>query len=196
MTLPENSADRHREVAGTFTRVALAVTDWDAPTPVAQWTTRDVVGHLTTWFPGFLLDAAGIDVAASVDVAQDPVRAWTEQAQNVQRVLDDPERSAQTFEHQHIGPQSVTSCIDMIYTPDVFMHSWDLARGAGVDLQLDPDFAATMLSGMTAMEDAMRSSGQYGPAVTIPADAPEQHKLLAFIGRNPYWPDEVPSLES
>lgn len=196
MALSEDPAQLHRQVAATFSRAVAAVSDWDAPTPVKGWTTRDVVGHLTTWFPGFLNSAAGIDVGASTTVNQDPVRVWAEQTHKVQAVLDDPELSRQTFEHQHIGPQTVTSCINMIYTPDVFMHSWDLARGAGIEPTLDPDFIAALLGGMKQMEDALRSSGQYGPAVEIPADASLQNQLFAFIGRNPYWPDDVPSSDS
>lgn len=193
MALPNNPADLHREVAATFTSVVDQVQDWDAPTPVDGWTTRDVVGHLTTWFPDFLQNAAGIDVRATTNVSTDPVRTWAEQAENVQAVLDDPVRSALSFEAPHVGQQTVSACINMIYTPDVFMHSWDLARGAGVGVELDGDFAAQLLGGMTRMEDAIRASGQYGPAVEIPVEASTQEKLFAFIGRNPYWPAEVPS---
>jgi hypothetical protein len=34
----------------------------------------------------------------------------------------------------------------------------------------------------------MRSSGQYGPRVAVPADADIQTRLLGFIGRDPGWP--------
>jgi len=35
------------------------------------------------------------------------------------------------------------------------------------------------------MEAELRSSGHYGPAVSVPADADIQTRLLAFIGRAP-----------
>ena len=38
---------------------------------------------------------------------------------------------------------------------------------------------------MEPYEDAMRSSGQYGPRVEVPADADVQTRMLAFIGRLP-----------
>jgi hypothetical protein len=38
--------------------------------------------------------------------------------------------------------------IDMIYTSDVFLHRWDLARATGQDETLDPDKCAAMLEGM------------------------------------------------
>jgi uncharacterized protein (TIGR03086 family) len=75
--------------------------------------------------------------------------------------------------------------IDMIYTSDVFMHRWDLARATGQDETLDPEKCAAMLEGMLPMDEVLRESGQYGPRVHVPDDADVQTKLLAFIGRNP-----------
>jgi uncharacterized protein (TIGR03086 family) len=75
--------------------------------------------------------------------------------------------------------------IDMIYTGDVFLHRWDLARATGQDETLDPDKCAAMLEGMLPMDEALRQSGQYGPRVHVTDDADVQTKLLAFIGRTP-----------
>ena len=75
--------------------------------------------------------------------------------------------------------------VDMIYTADVFMHRWDLARATGLDERLDPAICAEMLAGMEPLDDVLRSSGQYGPRVAVPDDADVQTKLLAFIGRTP-----------
>ena len=52
-----DAATQHRERAARFAAVIDGVTDWAAPTPVKEWTARDVVAHLTSWFPEFL--AAG-----------------------------------------------------------------------------------------------------------------------------------------
>ena len=40
---------------------------------------------------------------------------------------------------------------------------------------------------MEPFEELMRSSGQYGPRVAVPDDAPAQDRLLGFIGRDPQW---------
>ena len=37
------------------------------------------------------------------------------------------------------------------------------------------------------MEELIRASGQYGPAVPAPEDAPVQDRMIGFIGRDPYW---------
>ena len=48
--------------------------------------------------------------------------------------------------------------IDRIYTADVFMHRWDLARATGQDETLDPERCAAMYEGMATDRPAARSS--------------------------------------
>jgi hypothetical protein len=67
------------------------------------------------------------------------------------------------------------------------MHTWDLARATGQDDTLDPEYSAELLEGMIPYEEAMRTSGQYGPRVPVPDDAPVQDRMLGFIGRDPHW---------
>jgi hypothetical protein len=67
------------------------------------------------------------------------------------------------------------------------MHTWDLARGAGLDDRLDPDACADMVEGMEPMADVLAASGQYGPRVPVPDDADAQTRLLGLIGRDPSW---------
>jgi hypothetical protein len=33
----------------------------------------------------------------------------------------------------------------------------------------------------------LRDSGQYGPAVPVPDDAPVADRLMGFVGRDPAW---------
>jgi uncharacterized protein (TIGR03086 family) len=80
---------------------------------------------------------------------------------------------------------SLEQAIAMIYTNDVFLHRWDLARATGQDETLDADRCAEMFEAMEPMDEMLRQSGQYGPRVVVPDDADVQTKLLAFIGRTP-----------
>ena len=187
MALPDRPADRHREVAGLFTERVRGARAWDAPAPVPGWAARDVVRHLTEWFPSFLSAGAGIDLARGPSVDDDPVAAWQVHADAVQAVLDDPETPDRKLTNPHIGSLPLDAAIDQFYTSDIFMHTWDLSRATGQDDRMDPDFAAMLLSGMEPMEEIIRSSGQYGPRVEVPADADVQARLLGFIGRDPYW---------
>jgi uncharacterized protein (TIGR03086 family) len=184
MTDP-TAADDHRAVAGRFTELVRNADParWDDPAPVEGWVARDVVRHLVGWLPAFLTGSAGIDLPAGPSVDDDPVAAWTTLADAVQGLLDDPESAARPVKNEHMGEMTVESALSMIWTNDVFMHSWDLARATGQDERLDPERCAGMYEGMLPMDAMLRASGQYGPRVEVPDDADPQTKLLAFIGR-------------
>ena len=184
MALPETPAARHAVVAGDFGRLVARTPDWSAPAPVAGWTARDVVEHLVGWFPGFLA-AGGIELSSGPPVAQDPLGAWQHQADAVQALVE--ERGDESFTHPYAGTHRLADAVDQFYTADVFMHSWDLARAGGQDPGLDEDQAARMLAGMQPIEAMLRDSGQYGPAVPVPDDAPVVDRLMGFIGRDPAW---------
>lgn len=179
--------DRHRRVAETFGRQVDATVDWDAATPVPEWTARDVVSHLTEWFPGFLAAGSGLTLATGPGVVVDPAGAWRHQAQSVQDLLDDPATAARTFEHPMIPACPLPEAIDRFYTTDVLMHTWDLARAGGHDDGLDPDECAALLNTMEPLDEMLRQSGQYGPRQPVAADADGTARLMAFIGRDPLW---------
>lgn len=202
MTLPADEAARHSEVAGRFTDLVRGTTTWDAPAPVEGWTARDVVEHLMTWLPGLLashevsfprpvsshatLTAGPSD--RSAERSGDPlVGEWKAHAAAVQAILDDPASRDHMIEDPHFPEMSLTQMIDRLYTTDVFMHSWDLARATGQPDRLDADHAAELLAGMEPMDAMLRSSGHYGPRVEVDADADATDRLVAFIGRDPGW---------
>jgi uncharacterized protein (TIGR03086 family) len=182
-----DAAERHRTHAAAFERRVRGATAWDVPSPVPEWTARDVVRHLVEWFPPFLADGSGIKLPSGPSVDEDPVGAWTHQAQAIQAVLDDPAAANVTFAHRHIPPCPLPEAIDRFYTTDVFMHTWDLARATGQDDRLDPAECTALLEGMEPMDEMLRASGQYGPRVPVTDDADVQTRLMAFIGRDPAW---------
>ena len=182
-----SAADEHRCVAAEFTATVEGVPDggWDRPAPPHGWVARDVVRHLTEWFPAFLRGTAGIELPAGPSVDVDPAAAWRTQTAAVQALLDDPERAGAEYEFGPMGRSSLAEVIDRIYTADVFMHRWDLARATGQDETLDPQRCAALYEGMVPMDEVLRASGHYGPRVAVPDDADPQTRLLAFIGRQP-----------
>jgi len=86
-----------------------------------------------------------------------------------------------------MGSMELAAMVDRIYTTDVFMHTWDLARATGQDDRLDPAVTGPLVEGMEGMEEVLRSSGQFGVRVPVPDDADAQTRLLGFIGRDPDW---------
>jgi uncharacterized protein (TIGR03086 family) len=187
MALSDRPAQRHHEIAGLFTDRVGGTRSWDAPAPVEGWVARDVLRHLTEWLPSFLAGGAGIELPRGPSVDIDPVGAWQVHCDGVQALLDDPATDDRELANPHTGRLPLANAIDQFYVSDVFMHTWDLARATGQDERLDPDFCAQLLGGMEPMDEILRSSGQYGPRVGVPADADVQTRLLGFIGRDPFW---------
>jgi uncharacterized protein (TIGR03086 family) len=183
--IDDSPAEAHRRTAAAFTERVDNVVDWDATAPVDGWVARDVVDHLVTWLPGFL-DGGGVTLEDVPSVADDPVLAWHRHVAAVQALLESP-RAAEEFTHPHAGTRILGEVVDAFYTSDVFMHTWDLARATGQDNTLDPARCESMLAGMIPIDGMLRASGQYGPAVPVPADAPAQDRLMGFIGRDPAW---------
>ena len=187
MALSDRPAERHQQISMLFTERVRGARRWDAPTPVADWVARDIVRHLTEWLPAFLSAGGPIELARGPSPDDDPVAAWHVHCTSVQSLLDDPATAGRVLANPHIGEFALDRAIDQFYTTDVFLHTWDLARATGQDDRLDADFCGELLAGMEAMEDVIRSSGQYGPRFQVRADADSQTRLLGFIGRDPAW---------
>ncbi len=172
----------HDAIADRFGEVVDAVTDWDAPTPVAEWQARDVVHHLTTWLPG-LLDS--LEVPLPSGDLDDPVGSWRRQDAALRAALH--ERGEEMVTHQFLGTKTLGELIAQVYLGDLFCHTWDLARSAGIEPHLDPATCEEMVTGMAQMEDVLRGSGHYGPAWAGDPGPDPERRLMAFIGRDPDW---------
>ncbi len=180
-------ADRYRRVARRFTERVNEVQDaaWENPAPCEGWVARDVVRHLVEWIPPFLISAGGPALPVGPLVDEDPAGAWTALDGGIQSLLDDPVASATLISHPRAGSHRLDNAIATFFLGDVVVHTWDLARAAGLDETLDADVVHDMLVGMEPLDEMLRASGQYGPKVAVAADADEQTRLIAFTGRQP-----------
>ena len=101
---------------------------------------------------------------------------------SIQALLDGP-AAAREFTHPMAGSHVLADAVDRFYTTDVFMHTWDLARAASIDPDLDEDEAERILTEMRPLEPLLRNSGQFGPATPAPDGATAGDRLMAFAGR-------------
>jgi uncharacterized protein (TIGR03086 family) len=182
-----DAAERYRRAAARFTQRASEVEPeaWEAPAPCEGWVARDIVGHMVEWMPAFLLAAGGPSLPAGPSVDDDPVGAWTTMSDGIQGLLDDPATAALPLHHPQAGSHALADAVSMFVLGDIVIHTWDLARAAGLDETLDPDEVSAMLAGLQPMDEILRSSGHYGPKVAVLPDADEQTQLIAFTGRQP-----------
>jgi uncharacterized protein (TIGR03086 family) len=182
----DTAAERFRRAADRFTECVDGVgsDQWDLAAPCDGWVARDIVAHLVEWVPAFL-GRADLVVDPGPPVVADPAGAWNHLADAIQGFLDDPVIAAREFDAGPPGRLTVATALDMVVTGDLVIHTWDLARATGQDESLDPAVVSEMLAGMLPYDEALRSSGHYGPAVQVPDDADEQTRLIAFTGRTP-----------
>jgi hypothetical protein len=71
-------------------------------------------------------------------------------------------------------------------TADVLVHTWDLARAAGLDPALDEELCAFAYDGGRAA-GLGAASAMYHAAVPTRTDADLVSRLIALHGRDPEW---------
>lgn len=184
----DTASDRFRRVAGTFGAVVAAVPDdgWSRPAPPEGWVAADVVDHLLTWVPA-VLGPSGLEFPSDPSAQDDPLGAWTAFAATIQTALDDPAVAGRTFDAGPPGEMTVEQAVDMLVTGDVLVHTWDLARATGQDIELDAAVAAPMADAMLSMGDVLVASGHYRPATPVPDGADPTTRVVAATGRDPGW---------
>lgn len=160
---------------------------WRAPAPPEGWTTIDVVRHLVEWPPDLLRDGAQVQIGPGPDVDADPAGAWRHLADQVAQVLADPAVHDRKFAHPKAGEHALDDAIETFVLGDVVMHTWDLAKGAGLEVTLDPPVVHELVVGLRQLGDLLARSGQYAPVVPVGPDASEQDELIGLIGRDPGW---------
>jgi uncharacterized protein (TIGR03086 family) len=183
----ESISARYRRASDGFTaRVDEIHGDmWERPAPCEGWVARDVIHHVVEWMPAFLTSGGGPEIAVGPSVDDDPAGAWRALDTGIQTLLDDPAAAASTIAHPYAGTHRLDDAVDTFFLGDIIVHTWDLARAAGLDETLDPSLVHDMLVGIEPMDDVLRASGQFGPRVQVAADADEQTRLIAFTGRTP-----------
>lgn len=178
-------SDRYRRLAAEITRRVEAVPPdrWDAPSPCAGWSARDVLQHLIDShrsMPGYV----GIPVELALSVDDDPPGAWAEARDVMQDLLDDPDQAGLEYDG-YFGRTSLERTVDGFLGFDLVVHGWDIARATGQDETLPPDEVERIWADAQQMGDDLRLDGVCGPPVPISGDAPLQDRLIALLGRTP-----------
>lgn len=176
--------DRYRKRAEIFEAkvAAVAPDDWSNQSPCADWTARDVVGHIVVMHD-VMLQRVNRSLSAAPSVADDPRAAFRAARADVEALLADPVLATREVDTP-MGSMTAAEHVDRVVSADMPLHGWDLARATGQDDTIDPAEIANASAAVAGLpEEIMRMPGVFGPALTPPADADEQTKLLAFLGR-------------
>lgn len=180
----------HRTVECWATRVnGVSEDQWDAPTPCAGWTVRDLVNHVVgedLWtvplMEGQTIDQVGdrlegdllgdAPVASALDAAKEAVSVVAERLPSGHRV------------HLSYGDEEADEYVRQL-AADHLVHAWDLAVATGADARLDPHLVAAVGAWFRDREEIYRSAGAIGPRV--PGTGDPQADLLAAFGRRARW---------
>jgi uncharacterized protein (TIGR03086 family) len=163
---------------------------WDLPSPCEGWTVRDVAGHAMGVVSNV---AARCGMGDVLDVFADnpgtiagthPLTTWYSIRHRVLEALDQP-GALQIQIESSMGTMTVDAFIANM-TADGLIHTWDIARGAGVDERLDPTLVNVVYDIISARDEAVnRAPRRFTAPVAVDAKADAQTRLLAFAGRKP-----------
>ncbi|MET4781395.1 TIGR03086 family metal-binding protein [Glaciihabitans sp. UYNi722] len=171
----------HREFA---TRLG-AVTDWDAPTPDAGWSVRDLVSHVideqqqvphllagrTVMQAHHAAKPLGTDLRAEWRLySLAAAAAWEAAPLDVTVTLFHDTMTVTDFLREQVS--------------EVAIHAWDLARAVGASEQLDDALVEAVWTVFEPQRATLAASGLYALPVALPDDAPLQSRLLALTGRD------------
>ena len=175
--------DRWQMVAAGFgDRVRSVPADqWSAATPCVDWTARDIVGHVVGYYRS-LAGEVTAEGPGPMGNDEEPAAAWNQAYQRLQSLAQDPAALA-TEVSSPTGPSPLEQVLGTIVSMDTHVHTWDLGRAMGQDVQLDPGVVALIRQMLEPIDDLIRQPGIYGPKIEPPAGADEQTQLLCFLGR-------------
>jgi uncharacterized protein (TIGR03086 family) len=162
---------------------------WDNPSPCDGWTTKDVAGHAMAVINNVAARAGVGDEMPPFgdrpgDVAgDDPVATWYGVRGRLLEALDRA-GALQIEIKSSAGTMALDDFVGMM-VGDAYIHTWDLARAAGIDERLDPTLIPVVMASLEARGASIRAPGRHAEAGSVSGDVDAQTRLLVFTGRKP-----------
>ena len=173
----------HEKARRGFTKVVESVDPekWDAQSPCTEWDARGVVEHVIETQNDWILKPLGVQTERQENV----VARW----KATDAALDKALSSDDALDRDVQGPMGDTTVRSLIQplTSDLLMHSWDVGRAVGIDVELDPEVAAAALEMGEQAGEGLQASGMFGPPVPVADDATVADRMLGVFGRDPEW---------
>ncbi len=180
--------------AGTVTtwtgRVADVAPDgWDAQTPCAAWSVRDLVNHVVgedAWTVPLVRGSTIAEVGDRLDgdlLGERPLDAAVRRAGLAMATGGDRLPLGGTVQLSY-GEEQLEEYVRQL-AADHLVHAWDLAAATGGDTVLDPELVDEVATWFADREELYRAGGVVGPRVDAAGDP--QTELLAHAGRDARW---------
>lgn len=180
-----------RSGVGMFAQRLAAVSgpQWGWPTPCADWTVTDLVGHVVAGNQ-MAIELLDNDHASRVTGAATGVVAPGSrlEVQFVQTCrLQDEAFTAEPSEASVAHPAGrITAREFAIYRcADIVVHAWDLARAIGAADTIGPELVEQVLAPYVGWVQTLDAGGVFAPALPGVGGEPRQDDLLRRLGRSP-----------
>jgi uncharacterized protein (TIGR03086 family) len=184
------TAHEHGVELAIRTTAAIPAAAWGNPTPCTEWDVRDVVNHMVAdslWVPDLVAGRTIEEVgdAYAGDVLADEPAHRAEQAHRASQAAFEQPGALERTVHLSFGDVPGEVLCHQRAT-DLIVHSWDLARGAGIEVDVADEVASYLESwNRPWFTPEVREMGVAGPEVPVPAEAPGMDRLLGLLGRQP-----------
>lgn len=186
---PEKIRDCYTRSLNSTLHIVEAVADsqWTNATPCGEWDVKGIVNHLVyenRWmvalFNGKTIDE--VDQAFEGDlVGGDPLAAFQETSDEVLKILAQDDAMSRTC-HISSGPTSGAEYASQLFL-DSLIHGWDISVGIGSPASLDSELVGACLPLAELTAKYATGSGSFAEPVQVNADASQQTRLLAILGR-------------
>lgn len=153
---------------------------FDAPTPCADWTVRQLVDHQLEWGPAL------VGAARKEPVPPGRVEGSTLEGHFAElgQAWSDP--AAWAGVTRVGGPMELPAAmIGAMVLAEVVVHGWDLAVATGQRVEWPAELLDPVCEEVAKTAEMGRGMGAYGPPVAVPDDAPALHRILGLTGRDP-----------
>ncbi|MEV0990137.1 TIGR03086 family metal-binding protein [Streptomyces sp. NPDC049949] len=177
------------ELAGR-TLAAVRPEQYDAPTPCEEFDVRRLSSHLVAVVRRISVIGRGEDpfsVPSFADELADGAwaAAWEPGAREVAEVWSDPGILGRRL-RLPIG-ELPGAAAAAVYTHELTVHTWDLARATGQHPAWDPALIERVIGVVRRALPAETRGGRipFAEVVTVDPDAPAIDRLVAWAGRRP-----------
>jgi uncharacterized protein (TIGR03086 family) len=169
---------------------AIPASMWNAPTPCDDWTVRDLVNHVSyeqRWIPPLLAGSTIAEIGDRFEgdlLGSHPKAVALEVVQRARAAVP-AAITPGTVVHSVSGDVPTDEYLRQ-HAADYLVHSWDLAAGAGLDRELDPELVEAVAEWFTPYEERYR---EMGLTAARPSEETRtrQGQLLSAFGRESAW---------
>lgn len=174
------AVDEGRKVLG-----AVSADQWTAQSPCAEWDVKGVANHMIGGLQMVSSAIAGSEFAHLDDyTGEDPLASYNAAADAALAALQaDPSVLGRTIKLPF--GEMPGGAVAGIFTNDIFLHAWDVAKATGQSTDLNPPLAEGLAGAMRQMlTPEWRRPGMFGDEQQADESASAADRLAAFSGRS------------